>query len=342
MAIERTTLTQQTIARLLDEHYEIEVRGVQRLPLGTANCYRVHTDLDDVFLKEYQSGFDAQTVRREAAIVARLSWEGIPTALFLPTRRNEAFIEHDGHIICLQEFIEGETYGYNDFPRAMLPELGKMLGRLHTAMQGLDLPVSMAGEWLDGYDPAAQAARFAGLSALARQRGDALADRIARDMDYRSELAQRCDGYRAHYAGVTYTPTHGDYQGCQVICADGRIRAVTDFSAACTQVAVWEVMRSFVQSDSECRRTARIDAEALCDYVRRYMNYAYITRTDLAAMPYVYLFQLARSSYGYREYLTTDSEDRAGLIDFAFWRTAMCREVESRAQELSDALTKLR
>jgi hypothetical protein len=58
-------------------------------------------------------------------------------------------------------------------------------------------------------------------------------------------------------------------------------------------------------------------------------------------MPYVYLFQLARSKYGYKEYLTTDSEDREGLIRFAFWRTQMCREVEAKAKEIAEKLAEL-
>ena len=61
------------------------------------------------------------------------------------------------------------------------------------------------------------------------------------------------------------------------------------------------------------------------------------TKNDMIYMPYVYLFQLARSKFGYPQYLTSDSEDREGLIDFALWRTRMCREVESRADEISRA-----
>jgi len=58
-------------------------------------------------------------------------------------------------------------------------------------------------------------------------------------------------------------------------------------------------------------------------------------------MPYVYLFQLARSKYGYPQYLNSDSEDRNGLLQFAFWRTQICREVEKKANTISSELIKL-
>ena len=61
----------------------------------------------------------------------------------------------------------------------------------------------------------------------------------------------------------------------------------------------------------------------------------------MIAMPYVYLFQLARSKYGYPQYLKSDSEDKEGLLQFAFWRTKMCREVEAKAETISNALLRL-
>jgi len=84
-----------------------------------------------------------------------------------------------------------------------------------------------------------------------------------------------------------------------------------------------------------------IDFAAFYDYVQEYLKFSPLTKRDLIAMPYVYLFQLARSKYGYPQYLNSDSEDREGLLQFAFWRTKMCREVEKNAEAISDALIKL-
>ena len=115
-----------------------------------------------------------------------------------------------------------------------------------------------------------------------------------------------------------------------------------DFSAAACLPVTWEIMRSFVQSSSLCRTTATIDIPALCEYVWEYMRFSPLTKNDMIAMPYVYLFQLAQSRYGYPQYLLNpDSEDREGLLRFAFWRTKMCREVEKKAEEISNELVKL-
>jgi len=101
-------------------------------------------------------------------------------------------------------------------------------------------------------------------------------------------------------------------------------------------------MRSFVQTSRQCRNHAVIDLEGLVSYIRAYCTEFPLTKRDLISMPYVYLFQLARSKYGYSQYLHSDSEDRLGLLNFALWRTQMCRQVESRLTEISEALVQLR
>jgi hypothetical protein len=68
------------------------------------------------------------------------------------------------------------------------------------------------------------------------------------------------------------------------------------------------------------------------------MKYALLTKKDLEAMPYLYLFQLAQSSYGYKEYLITKTENKEALLDFAFWRTDICREILQKAKEISKAI----
>ena len=119
------------------------------------------------------------------------------------------------------------------------------------------------------------------------------------------------------------------------------IKAIIDFSSACTLPVTWEIMRSFVQTSEQCRNNAEIDIEGFCSYVREYMKYSKLTKTDMISMPYVYLFQLARSKYGYPQYLKTDSPDKDKLLQFAFWRTQMCREIEQRAEIISNELLKL-
>ena len=166
-------------------------------------------------------------------------------------------------------------------------------------------------------------------------------NQIIDDLQYKKQLAIRCEEYKKYYNGITYCSTHGDYQGCQLIFEKGEVKAVIDFSSASCLPVTWELMRSFVQSSNYCRTTATVDIKMFCEYVKEYLKFFSLTKTDMIAIPYVYLFQLARSKYGYPQYLKSNSEDKEGLLQFAFWRTKMCREIEAKADMISNELLKL-
>ncbi len=341
MALEKSSLDFDKISELLLKHYDIRVDSAEKMDFGTANCFRISSEDKLYFLKEFQSGFEIGNLIREAALVNYLYEKQIPVARFIFTNDQKEYIVYDGHLICLQEYIVGKTYGYDHFPSRLLKESSGMLAKLHNALRDYPLPTDMGEEWLDSFSSKLLANQYDKLISIAEtQSEDINCAKIIADLKYKKTLAIRCEYYKTFYEGITYSPTHGDYQGCQLICGEDNIKAVIDFSSARNLPVVWEIMRAYVQS-SKSREDAKIDVCGLCEYVEEYMKYAPLTKKDLVSMPYVYLFQLARSKYGYPQYLSTDSEDREGLLKFAFWRTDICREVEKNAQTISEALLKL-
>ena len=341
MALEKSSLDFDNISDLLWNNYDIRVDSVEKLKLGTANCFRVSAEDKHYFLKEFQSGFEICDLVREAALVNYLYEKHIPVARFIYTNEDKEYVVYNERLICLQEYIVGTTYGYNNFPSKLLKESAVMLAKLHNALHNYLLPTDMGEDWLDSFSSRSLADQYDKLLSIAKSKSDDInCARIIADLEYKKKLATRCEYYKTFYEGITYSPTHGDYQGCQIICGENDIRAVIDFSSACNLPIIWEIMRAYIQS-SKSRENAKVDICELCEYVEEYMKYAPLTKKDLASMPYVYLFQLARSKYGYPQYLSTDSEDREGLLRFAFWRTDICRELEKNAQTISEALLKL-
>ena len=342
MALEKTVLNEKIVSDLLSRHYGIYPISANKLKLGTANCFQVYDGNKYYFLKEFQSSFSENAVVQEAKLLEYLSVSGIPATRFYKTLNNEFVINYQNHIICLEEYIEGQTYDYDDLPLELLPQVGKMLGRLHQTLKDYPLPIDMSDKWLASFSAENMIAQYDTLIKVAESKvDDKNTKQIIDDLQYKKQLAVRCEEYKKYYNGITYCSTHGDYQGCQLIFEKGEIKAVIDFSSASCLPVTWEIMRSFVQSSNYCRTTATVDIKTFCEYVREYLKYSPLTKTDMIAMPYVYLFQLARSKYGYPQYLNSDSEDREGLLQFAFWRTRMCREVEKNAETISNELLKL-
>lgn len=342
MALEKSVLNEETIADLLLRHYGIPLVSVHRLKLGSANCYRVSDGNKDYFLKEFQSFFSDEAVIREAKLLEFLYDADIPVTRFYRTLDNEFVIRYKDHSICLEEYVDGQSYGYNDLPPELLPSIARMLGKIHSSLKNYQLPAGMSGEWLSSFSAEKTIDEYDRLIYLAKSKAhDINITRIIDDLEYKKQLALRCEDYKKYYDGVTYCATHGDYQGCQLIFSDDEIKAVVDFSSARTLPVTWEIMRSFVQSSESCRRDATIDIDAFFLYIREYMKFFALTRADLVSMPYIYLFQLARSKFGYSQYLTSDSDDKIPLLEFGFWRTQMCREVEEKAEMIAQKLSGL-
>ncbi len=337
MALEKSLLDEDIIRDLLKENYNIPVQNTKKLPFGTANCYKVVSVDGTFFLKEFQYDFPEEALSREAELVNYLKKQRFPTAAILSTVNKHSYFRYKEHWIYLQEFVDGRTYA-NDLPHCYLPIMAELLGNLHVLLRGYDLPPEMGQAWLDGYSVEKTVAQYdALLSVLEGHRDDLYYENIREDLLWKRDFARKNADLRRHYDGITYKPSHGDYTSMQLLCGETSVHVI-DFSRAATLPAVWEIMRSYVQSFGSCRDGTSFDTEDFCKYVQRYMTKDGLTKTDLAAMPYVYLHQLARSKYGYKEYLTSQVEGREELLQFGMWRTNICREIDRKKEEISAKL----
>lgn len=341
MALEKSVLSMEKMRDILMAEYGLHLIENHSLEFGTANCFKIHCTEGDFFLKEYQSRFTLSDVEREAELVSFLLSKGLPVARFLKTTGGKNGVTVNGHMISIQEFITGNTY-QNRLPHPLLLEGAKYLGMMHRVLKDYPMKTDMNQEWVDRFS-AKEYSRICSkfLDVLKENKSESNYERIYKDLIFKKELCSYIEKLKPYYIGITYTPTHGDYSACQLICDEERIKAIIDFSSAASLPAVWEIMRSYMQSSGACREGTSFDITDLVLYVREYLKYFPLSKRDLTAMPYVYLFQLARSLYGYKEYLITKSENRNELIEFAFWRTEVCREIYEKADEISYELGNL-
>ena len=228
MALERTVLNDEIVTCILSQQYGIPFVSMEKLNIGSANCFRVYDGNKYYFLKEFQSSFSEDAVIQEAKLLEYLSVSDIPTTRFYKTRNNEFVINYQNHIICLEEYIEGQTYGYDDLPVELLPQVGKMLGKLHRALKNYPLPIDMSDKWTAYFSSEKTIAQYEDLIKIAERRtDDKNMNQIIEDLQYKKQLAMRCEEYKKYYNGITYCSSHGDYQGCQLIFEKNEIYVLT-------------------------------------------------------------------------------------------------------------------
>ena len=340
MPIEKSVFDRDKMQSFLLQEYGFHLIESRHLPLGTANCYKADCREGTYFLKEYQKDFTIQTVHRETELVEYLYSKGFPVARSARTTSGDSCTLYEDHVICVQEYLEGESY-LNDLPHEIQKDSAKYLGILHSLLIDYPMESRLDGKWAESISVESVNQKYDRLlEVLEKENLDPNYGRIKEDFLFKKELFSHIEDMKGYFKGITYTPSHGDYTSCQLICNEGRVKAVIDFSSASKLPAIWEIMRSYIQAGA-CRAGETFDIVNFAEYVKEYMKYAPLSKRDLEAMPYVYLFQLSQSAYGYKEYLIDKTENRDALLAFAFWRTDICREVYGKADAISEALMQL-
>ena len=97
-------------------------------------------------------------------------------------------------------------------------------------------------------------------------------------------------------------------------------------------------MRSYSYADKEIKN-GNINTNTLSDYFKEVTKYIKLNQYDLKYAPYVYLLQLISSTYGYKEY--NNDYSQIELIEFAFFRTRLCKSLHDNLEEIDSILIKI-
>lgn len=202
MSLEKSVLDIDKIRGLLNSEYGLELLDCIILELGSANCYKVHCKEGVFFFKEYQSEFTKDKVDKEADIVKFLISNDFPVAEFIKTANGQNCVLYEGHVISLQQFIEGKSY-LNDLPHSLLMESAKYLGVMHSLLKDYPMEISMDYDWAVGFSSEAVSQKFNGLlSALDENKSDPNYVRIHDDLVFKMKLMDSIDAWKEYFKGI--------------------------------------------------------------------------------------------------------------------------------------------
>ncbi len=339
----------EDVQELVGPRYAVgTIHAVVPVEGGRSACYRIASDTGEYVLKVFPPEHSMAELRIEPAVTEFLFNQGYPVARLVATTAGEWVWEHAGRAHHLQEFVEGEVHSQNRAPDWLLRESASLLGRLHRELAGFGpMRRGFHENWFR-WDPAKMRDKYEGLLRQAHElQPSANHDRICKDLEYKAAAVERVARIAIDPSRLTRTNSHGDYHVSQLVCGPQSVRAVIDFSGACALPILWEVVRSYSLADPKCLE-GKLDGRRLEKYIRLYVEAGGELRPyDLQTIPGLYLLQLMRSAYGYEEYLadTRHSPDasmrRDALLQFAFWRTDMCRWLERHGTPLSRELVSL-
>lgn len=121
-----------------------------------------------------------------------------------------------------------------------------------------------------------------------------------------------------------------------MIYNDKNETTVIDFETAKKLPIVWEIMRSYSYIDSEAK-DGELNIDTLIEYFKEFSKFINLNEYDLKYASHIYLIQLIGSTFGYKEY--NDDYSQKELLDFAFFRTNLCKNLYKNLDKISLALS---
>ena len=341
--IEETTFSDNEIRIELNKRYGINVDAIEKINKGTANIYKVTSHKEEFILKEFQTKYSKEIVLKEINAIEYLRKNSeVPLPIYLKNNNNEFYFIHKGKVIIVQKFIEGQVFEKNKGNYEQMLESAQYLGLIIEGFKNykVDDSISILNWYSNNEFEKANKKYDEILSKLDNSR---ISEKIKSDIIFKKELLVKLSEIvnAEDIKNITHKVSHGDYSSLQFIYdSKNKIKVILDFIKIKILPVVWEIARSYSYIDKECQE-GMINIENLIAYTKQVAKFTKLNEYDFKYLPYVYLIQLARSTFGYSEYFK-NTENKEEYLEFAFYRTNICRDLYEKADEISKRLLELK
>lgn len=333
--LESSILNEKIIKKVVFENYNIEVSVVNRINRGSANIY----NLDNKYiLKEFSSDREITSIEKEYNIIKHLDKKGLRVPTYVETKEGKCYIVYEERIIILQVYLEGYAMENNTGDYDKIIESATILGKFCLALEDYRLD-STYDEWASKEELEKGIEKLSDLISIIKE-DNPYKDKIISDLNRRIEISKELlDFDFEDLKKVTIKLCHGDYSVQQLIYNDNNETAVIDFETVRNMPIVWEIIRSYSYIDKDCK-DGEFNLDTFVEYVKEVMKYIKLTEYDLKYMPYIYIFQLVSSTFGYKQY--NNNYSKINLLEFAFFRTNLCIYLYDNLEIISKELLKLK
>lgn len=342
--IEQTTFSNIEIQNELYKRYGLKVNNIEIINKGTANIYKIISDKGNFILKEFQSKYLQNDVLKEINAIEYLKENTkIPLPTYLKNNNNESYFEHKGRIVVIQNFIDGKVFGKNEGNYEQLLESAYYLGQIIKGFEKYKITDCVKiTDWYSKKEFDKANKKYDDI--LDKLDNSHLSNKIKTDILFKKQLLDELNKNKnlKELNNITHKVSHGDYSSLQFIYNnENKIKAIIDFIKVKKLPVVWEIARSYSYIDKEARN-GNININNIVEYTKEVSKIIDLNEYDFKYLPYVYLIQLARSTFGYNEYFKENVKDKEKLLNFAFYRTNICRNLYKKADEISNKLLEIK
>lgn len=332
--IEKSLLNKKLIINIVMEKYGIKIVKSRKVNRGSANIYKLEDENLNVYiLKEFQLKYKKENIDKEINIINFLSQKDIKVPKYIQLLNGEYSFINNEHVITLQKYINGYVLEKNKCNLEQTIESAEFLGKIVQELENLEHEYNFKPKsWFDtNFDDAIKNHK----KIIENIKEDEYKEVILNDINEKISMLEEMKKINfTNLDKVTIKYTHGDYSVMQFIYLNGKINAIIDFVSASDMPIIWEIIRSYSYIYKK-NKNGNFDIDGFLLYVKEYLKYTTLNKYDLEYMPYIYLIQLLKSTFGYKQYIESKNLD---LLKFGIYRTNICRNLMKQSKNIAEIL----
>lgn len=329
------SMLRQRMSELLMQNYNLALLSITKASVGAGSDTYFVSCKEGKFVVKFPASSEINHPETEPELCEYLLARHIPVCQFLKNQSGQYLTaEGSDRQFHVQHFIDGHMWALNTAPDWLLTESAQTLGRIHAALQDYNgLPIGIGRDFFQFMTPDLASGSYRYSLQIAENLGDLA---VAEDLRYRIDLMQHFPAYEFDLDRLTCRATHGDYFISQLLCGDGRINAIIDWTTACVHPVIWEIMRSYVYASPACL-DGQIDIDQFLQYVASYQRFAILNDYDLLCMARLFYYQIAVCDY-YGQYYASTADNRHIYLQQAIFSTKLLRWFETHVEILTARL----
>lgn len=323
--IEKRLLNKTKIRKLFKDEYSLNAKNIELVSSGSAEIYKID---NEYILKLFQSKYTKKEILKEVKVINYLKKKNIPVPTYVKTNKNDYVVKIENRFLIVQYYIDGKTKDKFEGTIDEIKECGYLHGLIVKSLLGYK---NVQIDKMDWYNKKENIAKIKKIIKMGNNK------LIKEDLNKKISMIENLNYDFKDIDKITFYTSHGDFSYLQFIYDNDGVKAIIDFIKVKKLPIVWEIIRSFTYMDKDAKNGI-INVDNLVLYVKEFMKLVPLSKTDLEYMPYIYVCQLLRSTYGYKEYYLNKNKE---ALQFAHFRTNLCEYLYKNAEMISKKLGEL-
>lgn len=312
-------------------YYDLDVDKIEKIGHSSTDCYVIICNNKKYFVKVFDKHKETSKIQQEYYLLKILKENGFLVPEIIRAKNKEIYIGFSEYYMFIEKYLSGYSCAELDISDDILLKSSTLLGKMHRLLNNKYDDENKEYYWNNPNIEDERIFLNSVVEAINREKADERIRLLRASVENKQNKIYRLKEMSNMFHGITYLMSHGDYSKRNLLCDSSNNIMIVDFSDSGVFSASCELIRSYFYSTESCKNGKIFDYDLFYKYIEAYSNEFRLDDKDIELMPYLFLYQILISRYGYKEYL--QSKDKK-LIDYIKWKDNILFFLENNADAI--------